>query len=93
MEITVGPDGRSPTSAWKLVTVEEDVNVTASISPAWYGRQCRLVGCAGDRAVHREHVDLVPAIHQAFGQYIARLLSVCDEHSSGASRVGERLEQ
>ena len=51
--------GSGPTTAQKLSTVDDDVNVIASTSPARTRATTRGVGRGRHRAVHRQHVDRV----------------------------------
>ena len=86
--------GTVPSTSQRLSTVDDDVNVIASTSPARTRASAVGVGLGAHRAVHGEHVDGVAARGQPVGQHVAALLGAREQHALAARRrIGERVEQ
>ncbi len=73
--------GSAPIRSQKFVTVDDDVNVIASTPPAAHPFEVRGVGYGRHRSVHREHLDVVAPLAQAFGEDITRDLRSGEENA------------
>ena len=78
-----------------MSTVDDDVNVTASNSPARTRSSSVGSGSAVTVLVHRDDVDGVARFAQTVGQHVARLLGAREQHplAGDTRRAGTRATQ